>query len=81
MKDIIKEAPNCKKPECANFGIVGIRCDECSEMYESNWVHDERNIADGLCQSCLHKYNFVTKEPCKSCNGIKLSYFVTKSEE
>lgn len=76
MKKIIKEAPNCKKPECANFGI---RCDECSEMYESNWVHDERNIADGLCQSCLHKYNFVTKEPCKSCNGIKLSYFVKKS--
>ena len=77
MKDIIKKASNCKKPECENFGI---NCDECSENYESNWVHDERNIADNLCQSCLHKYNFVTKEPCKSCNGIKLSYF-KKSEE
>ena len=78
MKDIIKEASNCKKPECENFGI---NCDECSENYESNWVHDELNIADNLCQSCLHKYNFVTKEPCKSCNGIKLSYFIKKSEE
>lgn len=73
----MEEVLNCKKTYCENFGI---NCDECSEMYESNWVHDERNIADGLCQSCLHKYNFVTKEPCKSCNGIKLSYF-KKSEE
>lgn len=77
MKKIAKEASNCKNPECENFGI---KCDECSENYESNWIHDERNIADNLCQSCLHKYNFVTKEPCKSCNGIKLSYF-KKSEE
>ena len=78
MKKIVEEVLNCKKPDCENFGI---NCDECSENYESNWVHDERNTADNLCQSCLHKYNFVTKEPCKSCNGIKLSYFVKKSEE
>ena len=78
MKKIVEEVLNCKKPDCENFGI---NCDECSENYESNWVHDERNIADGLCQSCLHEYNFVTKEHCKSCNGIKLSYFIKKSEE
>ena len=78
MKKIVEEVLNCKKPDCENFGI---NCDECSENYGLNWVHDERNIADGLCQSCLHKYNFVTKEPCRSCNGIKLSYFVKKSEE